>query len=96
MGIERKEAYVCTSCDTAHTELNEAFSCCGLNVTVSGELRVEYSFEIEITSESEYDDMKNFCGDDMTVDVQAPDGTDCDVSIVDYTADVEFDGDVEV
>lgn len=96
MGIERKEAYVCTSCDTAHTELNEAFACCGVTVNVSGELRIEFSFEVEITSESQYEDMKNYCGDDMRIDVEAPDGTQCDASIIDYSADVEFDDEVEV
>lgn len=96
MGIERKEAYVCTSCDTAHTELHEALACCGVTVNVSGELRVSFSFEIEITSESEYEDMKNFCGDDMQVEVQAPDGTDCDATIIDYSADVDGLDEVDV
>ena len=96
MGIERKEAYVCTCCDQAHSELDEAFSCCGVTVTVSGQLTIEYSFEVEVTCESEYDEMKDFCGGDMSVEVQAPDGTDCNASITDYTADVEFDGDVDV
>ena len=41
-GIEKTEAFKCMECDTAHEDIDDAITCCGLEITVKGKMIITF------------------------------------------------------
>jgi len=49
-GIEKTEAFKCMECDTTHEDIDDAITCCGLQITVRGKMTI--TFEVRISPQT--------------------------------------------
>ena len=45
-GIEKTEAYKCLTCNETHEDIDDAITCCGLEITVKGKITITFEARV--------------------------------------------------
>ena len=45
-GIEKTEAYKCLKCNETHEDIDDAITCCGLEITVKGKITITFEARV--------------------------------------------------
>ena len=86
-GIEKVTGYKCNTCDSVHEDLDGAFGCCGVNVTIEWSAQISGTTTVYCTSEDEWRSAKEQDSDIVDIEVHDNNGNDTDVNDVDIQID---------
>lgn len=53
-GIEKTEAFKCLECNETHEDIDDAITCCSLEITVKGKITITFEARVQPQSLSDY------------------------------------------
>tara|TARA_R110001592_G_scaffold104354_3_gene293700 strand:+ start:5488 stop:5811 length:324 start_codon:yes stop_codon:yes gene_type:complete len=87
-GIERKSGWACLTCEEMHEDDDDAFNCCGVEVTISWSATMAGTVTVDCRSRQEWEEAMNADEDVVMVDANI-NGIDGEVNVDDYSVFVE-------